>query len=366
MTLRRFLVLPALAIAALGAWQPLLAADGDPPSGIRQVGVIEGIAEYRLENGLQILLLPDDSKPTVTVNITYFVGSRHEGYGEAGMAHLLEHMLFKGTPNNPNIPAALKERGGDFNGTTWYDRTNYYETFPASSENLEFALRLEADRMVNSHVAEADLKSEMTVVRNEFEMGENSPEMILSQRLFASAFEWHGYGRSTIGNRSDIERVPIRNLRSFYQRHYRPDNALLIVAGQGKPEYEGKLKGMAAGNVRFLGQLEDPRMVYRASDVTVVPSLWEEPFGLVPLEAIACGLLPLVSDRGFLPEIVQKVNPELIHRAGDEEMLAKTILGWLQSDNRVLQEKLASFNKRDFAAGRGIPAYETILKGMAG
>ncbi len=107
-------------------------------------------------------------------------------------------------------------------------------------------------------------------------------------------------------------------------------------------------------------------MVYRASDVTVVPSLWEEPFGLVPLEAIACGSLPLVSDRGFLPEIVQKVNPELIHRAGDEEMLAKTILGWLQSDNRVLQEKLASFSQRTFAAGRGILAYETILKGMAG
>lgn len=144
-----------------------------------------------------------------------------------------------------------------------------------------------------------------------------------------------------------------------------PD-AVLVIAGQGKPEYEAKLKGMAAGNVRFLGQLEDPRMVYRASDVTVVPSLWEEPFGLVPLEAIACGSLPLVSDRGFLPEIVQKVNPELIHRAGDEEMLAKTILGWLQSDNRVLQEKLASFSQRTFAAGRGILAYETILKGMAG
>ena len=207
----------------------------DLPAGVEAVGTIEGIAEFRLKNGLQVLLLPDDSRPKVTVNITYFVGSRHEGYGEAGMAHLLEHMLFKGTPNHPNIPAALKERGGDFNGTTWVDRTNYYETLPASTENLEFALRLEADRMQNSHVAEADLRSEMTVVRNEFEMGENSPMGILYQRMLASAFEWHNYGKSTIGNRSDIERVPIANLQAFYRRFYQPDNALLIVAGKFEP-----------------------------------------------------------------------------------------------------------------------------------
>jgi zinc protease len=207
----------------------------DSPSEIEEVTSVEGITEYRLTNGLRVLLLPDDSKPTVTVNITYFVGSRHEGYGEAGMAHLLEHLLFKGTPGHPNIPAAFKERGGDFNGTTWYDRTNYYETFPASPENLEFALKLEADRMLNSHVSAADLKSEMTVVRNEFEMGENSPQGVLSQRMMATAFEWHNYGKSTIGNRSDIERVPIGALQAFYRRHYQPDNALLIVAGKFDP-----------------------------------------------------------------------------------------------------------------------------------
>ncbi|RPI85218.1 MAG: insulinase family protein, partial [Planctomycetaceae bacterium] len=210
----------------------VLAPADDQSAGLSRVGTVEGITEYRLDNGLQLLLLPDDSKPTVTVNITYFVGSRHEGYGEAGMAHLLEHMLFKGTPSHPNIPAVLKERGGDYNGTTWVDRTNYYETLPASDENLEFALRLEADRMLNSHVAEADLKSEMTVVRNEFEAGENSPHSILVQRMMASAFEWHNYGKSTIGNRSDIERVPIRKLQEFYRRFYQPDNALLIVAGK--------------------------------------------------------------------------------------------------------------------------------------
>ena len=87
---------------------------------------VEGITEYQLENGLKVLLFPDDSKPTVTVNLTLFVGSRHEGYGEAGMAHLLEHMLFKGTPSHPNIPKSLQDLGAQFNGTPWVDRTNYY------------------------------------------------------------------------------------------------------------------------------------------------------------------------------------------------------------------------------------------------
>ena len=170
---------------------------------------IEGIAEHRLKNGVRVLLFPDDSKDVVTVNMTVFVGSRHEGYGEAGMAHLLEHMLFKGTPTNPNVPKALQDRGANFNGTTWLDRTNYYETLPASDSNLEFAIALEADRLINSFIRGEDLASEMTVVRNEFERGENSPIGVLMQRIQAAAYEWHNYGKSTIGNRSDIERVPV-------------------------------------------------------------------------------------------------------------------------------------------------------------
>lgn len=197
---------------------------------------VEGISEYRLDNGVRVLLFPDPSRPTVTVNMTVFVGSRHEGYGEAGMAHLLEHMLFKGTPTFDNIPKELQDRGADFNGTTWLDRTNYYETLPASEENLEFAIRLEADRLVNSRIRGEDLESEMTVVRNEFERGENSPIRILMQRMQAVAYEWHNYGKSTIGNRSDIERVPVVALRQFYRKYYRPDNVMVIVAGQFDPE----------------------------------------------------------------------------------------------------------------------------------
>ncbi len=205
-------------------------------TGLMKVTEVEGISEYQLENGVRVLLFPDNSKEVVTVNMTVFVGSRHEGYGEAGMAHLLEHMLFKGTPEHPNVPKALQDRGAQFNGTTWMDRTNYYETLTASDENLEFAIRLEADRLVNSNVKGEDLESEMTVVRNEFERGENSPIRVLMQRMQAAAYEWHNYGQSTIGNRSDIERVPIVNLRRFYKKFYRPDNVMVIVAGKFDPE----------------------------------------------------------------------------------------------------------------------------------
>ncbi|MEX0703081.1 MAG: pitrilysin family protein [Planctomycetales bacterium] len=213
------------------------AAEADANArGIQKITEIEGISEYVLDNGLKVLLFPDDSQPTVTVNLTVFVGSRHEGYGEAGMAHLLEHMLFKGTPTHPQVPKALQERGARFNGTTWVDRTNYYETLPARGDNLEFAIRLEADRMVHSHVRKADLDSEMTVVRNEFEAGENRPASILYQRMLAAAYQWHNYGKATIGNRADIERVPIESLKDFYRRYYQPDNALLVVAGKFDPE----------------------------------------------------------------------------------------------------------------------------------
>ncbi|HKJ00993.1 MAG TPA: pitrilysin family protein, partial [Longimicrobiales bacterium] len=195
------------------------------------VTTVEGITEYQLDNGLRVLLFPDPSKPQVTVNITYFVGSRHEGYGETGMAHLLEHMVFKGTPTHTDIMQELTERGANPNGTTWFDRTNYFEIFPASADNLAWALDLEADRMVNSFIAKKDLDSEMTVVRNEMEMGENSPFNILMERVLSTAYLWHNYGHSTIGARSDVEDVPIERLQAFYHKYYQPDNAMLVVAG---------------------------------------------------------------------------------------------------------------------------------------
>src|SRR3990172_8446561 len=198
----------------------------------QRIASIEGVTEHRLANGLRVLTLPDPGAETITVHITYLVGSRHEGYGEKGMAHLLEHMLFKGSKRHPNIKQELAQRGARWNGTTSSDRTNYFETFAASEANLEWALELEADRMVGSFISKADLDSEMTVVRNEFELGENSPGTVLYQRMQQLAFPSHNYGNPIIGERSDIERVEIERLQAFYRTWYQPDNAVLIVAGR--------------------------------------------------------------------------------------------------------------------------------------
>jgi zinc protease len=198
------------------------------------VASAEGITEYRLSNGLRVLLAPDATLPTTTINVTYLVGSRHENYGESGMAHLLEHLLFKGTPSLPGgaISQEMMRRGMQFNGTTAHDRTNYFETFAASDDNLDWALRMEADRMVNSLIAREALDSEMTVVRNEMERGENSPTSVLLNQMLASAYQWHNYGKAPIGARSDVEGVSIDRLQAFYRRYYQPDNAVLVVAGR--------------------------------------------------------------------------------------------------------------------------------------
>lgn len=217
----------AVSLLLLGC-SAVLGAEPAPKKGAS----VEGITEYQFDNGLRVLLFPDQSQSKVTVNLTVLVGSRQEGYGETGMAHLLEHMVFKGTPRHPNVPKALQEHGAQFNGSTSSDRVNYYETLAANDENLEFAIDLEADRMMNSVIRREDLLSEMTVVRNEFERGENSPSGVLRQRIASAAYDWHNYGKSTIGNRSDIERVPVENLREFYRKFYQPDNVVLIIAGK--------------------------------------------------------------------------------------------------------------------------------------
>jgi zinc protease len=200
-----------------------------------QVREVEGVHEYRLANGLQVLLIPDASKPTVTVNVTYRVGSRMEGYGETGMAHLLEHLMFKSTKHIAQVSTELSKRGMQFNGSTTDDRTNYFETFPADAAQLSWALGTEAERMVHANVIKKDLDSEMTVVRNEMEAGENNPFRILMEKTNAAAFEWHAYGKDTIGARSDVENVNIPHLQAFYRKYYQPDNATLIVAGKFDP-----------------------------------------------------------------------------------------------------------------------------------
>lgn len=239
------ILLVLAAMAATAAAQAL-------PSGVTKVTTVEGISEYRLANGLRVILFPDPTKSNITVNATYMVGSRHEGYGETGMAHLLEHLLFMGTERHPDIKKELTDHGARPNGTTWYDRTNYFETFQATEENLRWALDMEADRMLNSRVEKKYLDSEMTVVRNEFEMGENDPGGVLMERVISTAYLWHNYGKSTIGARADIERVPIDRLQAFYRRYYRPDNSILVVAGKID---EAKTLAMVH---QYFGQLKNP------------------------------------------------------------------------------------------------------------
>lgn len=262
------------------------------PDGVEKVTSVEGITEYRLDNGLQVLLFPDPSQETVTVNITYHVGSKHENYGETGMAHLLEHLVFKGTPNHKDIPKELTDHGAEPNGTTWYDRTNYFETFSATPENISWALDLEADRMINSFIAKKDLDSEMTVVRNELENGENNPFRVLMQRLMSTAYDWHNYGKSTIGARSDLENVDISNLQAFYRKYYQPDNATLIVSGKIDEEKIIKLIEEEIGDIpkpkRVIRELytEEPIqdgerrvVVRRPGDVQMVGVLYKTPAG---------------------------------------------------------------------------------------
>lgn len=226
--MRNFLLTAAVVFYA-GLSTPAFAQKAETPKFISNT---EGIKEYSLSNGMKVLLLADPSQSNAIVNIIYNVGSKHEGYGEKGMAHLLEHMLFKSTKKLGDIKKMLSDKGGNANGTTYYDRTNYYEVFPSNDENLKWFLEMEADRMINATILQSDLDKEFSVVRNEFEIGENSPSGVLMERIISAAYLWHNYGNSTIGSKEDVERVKAVTLRKFYEKYYQPDNATLIVAGK--------------------------------------------------------------------------------------------------------------------------------------
>ncbi|HKQ52805.1 MAG TPA: pitrilysin family protein, partial [Pyrinomonadaceae bacterium] len=204
------------------------------PAGLTFVTESDGIREYRLANQMKVLLVENRVAPVATVMVLYKVGSRNEAVGYTGSTHLLEHMMFKGTPTfnkeqNTQIAATLQKIGAAFNATTWYDRTNYFETVP--SDQLELAIKLEADRMRNSIIADADRQSEMTVVRNELERGQNEPSEVLDEAVYAAAFREHPYHHPTIGWRADVEGVPTARLKEFYDTFYHPNNTTVILVG---------------------------------------------------------------------------------------------------------------------------------------
>jgi len=194
-----------------------------------------GIEEYCLtSNKLRVLTLEEHSAPVTTFMVTYHVGSRNEAIGHTGATHLLEHLMFKGSKkynkeNNTAIWTELQNIGAQINATTWNDRTNYFEVVP--SEHLERAIAIEADRMRNAFLKDEDRQPEMTVVRNEFERGENSPFDVLDKNIWATAYQAHPYHHSTIGWRSDIENVSTKRLQEFYNVYYWPNNATVTVIG---------------------------------------------------------------------------------------------------------------------------------------
>ena len=193
------------------------------------------IDEYRLKsNDLRVLMLQDTSTPVATFMVTYHVGSRNEAIGYTGSTHLLEHLMFKGSRNfnkekGTAIWDELQSIGAQINATTWNDRTNYFEVVP--SEHIEKAISIEADRMRFSFLRDEDRQPEMTVVRNEYERGENSPFDVLDKNIWATAYQAHPYHHSTIGWKSDIENVSTEKLKEFYDVYYWPNNATVTIIG---------------------------------------------------------------------------------------------------------------------------------------
>jgi len=357
-------------LAALLLFVPVLApaADAGLPPGVQRATSVEGVTEYRLSNGLKILLIPDRSIDTMTVNVTYLVGSRQEGYGETGMAHLLEHLMFRGTKRFPTIKSAYQQRGVRYNGSTSFDRTNYYGTFPASEKTLDYVLAAEADRMVNASIARADLDAEMTVVRNEFESGENSPSTVLRERVAAGAYLWHNYGHAIIGSRSDIENVPIDRLRAFYRTYYQPDNAVLLVSGK-----IDERAVLALAKKRF-GPIPKPARALRATytveptqdgertvtlrrtgDVQMVSALYHVPPGPHPQYAAIDVLVALLGD----------VPAGRLHKALVEPGLASSVFG---TERQLHEAGFAYFGasvRRDASLDAARDALLGVLEGFA-
>ena len=358
------LLLPAFLLAPVHA----APAGTETAAAISKITSVEGITEYRLANGLKVLLFPDATQDTITLSLTYLVGSRHEGYGEYGMAHLLEHMQFKGTPRHPDQKNEFQRHGARFNASTSFDRTNYYETLAASESNLDWALELEADRMTNSNVSKQDLDSEMTVVRNEFEAGENSPNNVLGERMASAAYLWHNYGHPIIGARSDIENVPIARLQAFYHKYYQPDNAVLLISG--------KFDAAAALQMveRHFGSIPRPAR-------TLVPTYTAEPTqdgersvtlrraGEVQL-AGALYHLPPGSHADFpaidiLVTALTKVPGGRLHRALVETGLASSVYGSDQQQREAGYAYFGASLRKDMSLAAARDALTGTLEGLA-
>lgn len=204
--------------------------------GFTHIQTVSGISEFVLKsNGLRVLFLKRPDTGVVTTNITYLVGARDEQRGQTGMAHMLEHMLFKPTVFDIKAGAEAasmqfeKDTGCILNANTWKDRTTYYFSYP--TEHMNKALQIEAERMNGVVLSDESLKPERDNVLSEHDMHNGDPHFALSVAMVSSAYHSHPYGHETIGHREDIESYTADSLEHFYRLYYRPDNAVLMVIG---------------------------------------------------------------------------------------------------------------------------------------
>ena len=294
--MKKALAVLCLALTSTGAVASAATAPPASVPGFTYVRTVGAISEYRLDsNGLTVLVMPDRSAPVVTFMVTYLVGSRNEVTGTTGATHLLEHLMFKGSPayndaKGNSVKQYLETVGGTYNATTWLDRTNYYAVVPRDA--FEGYLAIESDRMRNLWLHEADREKEMTVVRNEFERGENDPQEALDKVIWSTAFMAHPYHHSTIGWKSDIENVPIEKLKAFYDTFYWPNNATVTVIGDIEPAaalelvkkyYAAFPRSPQPIPVMYTTEPEQqgPRraIVNRAGEIGMVGISWKSPAG---------------------------------------------------------------------------------------
>jgi predicted Zn-dependent peptidase len=213
-------------------------------------------SDERLDNGLRLIIAPDHLAPVVAVNIWYDVGSKHEEPGKTGFAHLFEHVMFQGSAHVAKAEhiALVQAAGGTMNGTTWLDRTNYFETLP--SHQLELALWLEADRMgtLLDALSQENLDNQREVVKNEKRWSyDNRPYGTWNERLQALLFPVeHPYHHPTIGSMGDLDAASVEDVSAFFRTYYNPDNAVLSIVGDVEPGQartwvERYFGGLAAG-----------------------------------------------------------------------------------------------------------------------
>ncbi len=218
-------------------------------------GVQELVSETVLSNGLKVLLLENHKAPVISFQIWYRVGSRNEQYGKTGLSHLLEHMMFKGTPKvGPGeLARIIQENGGQHNAFTSTDSTTYYQNFKA--DRIDVSLELESDRMQNLVLTDDDFRTERAVVMEERRLRtDDNPRAVMWEQLEASAFQVQPYHWPVVGWMEDIARIKLDDLKDYYKRFYNPVNAVLVIAGDFKkldllPRIERSFGDIPAGTM---------------------------------------------------------------------------------------------------------------------